>query len=251
MVVAVMLPLRQWSYSIYLRVHQAMAVTIVGALWVHIRGSAKFTRIYVWTLSGTFGATTMIVVALAYHRRCFDRRTPWFYEEMLGDTKVVRIALPLHQQVSAGQYLTVHLLRCWPWQVNSPYRLAFYQPGGTKLRRWRRETLEGQDPKRRSSVAKAEVEIWVAGRPRWLEASKAPFQLQSRWLLCGPYGMALPNPTVPNVILVASGNRIGPLLWLSHAILGQHQELRTRVRDLRIHWFLNDWSKISTPPVAT
>ena len=240
-----MLPLRLWAFSIYLRLHQVLAVTIIGALWVHLRTNATFSRIYVQSLTGIFGATTVIIFAIAYHRGCFGRRTFWFYEGMRPHgTQVVRIQQPLQQHVSAGQYLTVQLLRRWPWRTSNPHRLTFYQPEGTELENWRDNRTEEKNCKSLPSGAKAEVEIWAHGNTAWLGALNRPATLQYRWLVRGPYGSAIPAPNVPNLVLVASGDRIASLLWLSHKIVKDHGESQTRVTHLRIHWFLEDWSNI-------
>ena len=248
MVVAVVLPLRLWSYSIYLRLHQGMAVTIVGSLWIHLHARTKFPRIYLWSLSGTFGATTIILLATAYYHHCFDRRSPWFDRGISGDTKVVRIPRRV-QQVSAGQYVTVHRLRFWPWQISNAYRLAFYQAEGSEIqssqmKRWRRISRPEVDSQISSSVVEAEMELWVERRPDWQDELNRPSRPPSRWLIRGPYGPAIAPPTVPHVVLVGSGNRIAPLLWLSHTVVRCHRESRTQVQSLHIHWFIDDWSKM-------
>jgi len=245
---------RPLPYEVFLRCHQALAITIAYALWRHVPSPSKIPRIYLLTSSCTFVATFAIeCLAILYRNVAFGRSClrALFARQNHAVRMTIFLARPWN--VKAGQYVNVWIPsvdRCSVLQSH-PFTIASWRDEQlTSLEilieprdGFTRKLLECADDYQEEDKSHLELQDEFEKRPfgfvRSYPSSPEPsdFRVVS---ISGPHGSTVPAGEYGKVLMIATGFGITAQLPLLEELIQGFNRAEVRTRNLHLVWQLQN-----------
>jgi predicted ferric reductase len=220
--------LRSFSYEIFIRIHQALAIVSAYSIWRHLESKPLIPRIPAYIFAAAF-LLTLLLQGFFIHRS--QARIAHF-----EDTIKVELTLSRPLKVKAGQYINLWIpsLSFWSIFQSHPFIVASWSDG-------EQNSLDLFIEPRRGITQKL-LHHLIPGtdgsQPR-LDGS-----LPRLALFSGPHGISAPVGDYETVLMVTSGSGIvAQLPYLKQLIYGYNAR-KSRTRRVHLVWQLETRGKV-------
>jgi len=229
-------PMRRFSYEIFLRFHQALAITAALALWRHLSISNAFGRIYILVAGGFLIVVMLLETINLVFRNLALGQTGVRADAIqipaanVDDIVKINLTVPRIWKVRAGQYINV----CIP-QVSS---WSFLQSHPFVIASW----TEGQNP---SICCLVQPDsgftrrlLAYAHKPRVENAKEGDYV---RAWFTGPHGRTIDISTYGSVMLIATGFGIVAQLSYVKELIQGYNNGQVCTRRMHLLWQVEEW----------
>ncbi|KAF2258055.1 hypothetical protein CC78DRAFT_538086 [Lojkania enalia] len=214
--------LRSFSYEIFIRIHQALAILSVYSIWRHLELKPLVPRIYAYIFTAAFLFALLLQGFFIYRSQA---RIVHF-----EDTIKVELTLSRPLKVKAGQYINLWIpsLSFWSIFQSHPFTVASWSYG-------EQDSLDlFIEP--RGGITQKLLHHFTPGT----DGSKPHLDgsLPHLALFSGPHGISAPVGDYETVLMVASGSGIvAQLPYLKQLIYGYNAH-KSRTRRVHLVWQL-------------
>lgn len=223
--------LRRFSYELFLRAHQSLAVFSVYSLWRHVPHERTFAIYCFYSLCGIFGLTAaMDVIQCAYRNFSLHNGLPLANISALGGITRIEMKIPRYLEVRAGQYINIWIPRIGIRSLfqSHPLIIAYWTKPDTGCMSLHLLVHPHHD----FSQKLQQLESMLQTRRRLI-------------LFGGPYGVAPSLRSFGSVLLISTGSGIGAVLPYIKDLLGGYNECKTVTRRLHLVWqMVNEGTKL-------
>lgn len=214
--------LQKYLYEVLLRFHQALAVLCIYAIWRHLEHTASFSLIYIYISAGfSLSIFTIRLLVTLYRNASLDSGMCRAEISHINDIVQVRLTLPRHLKVSAGQYIGLWIPRVSFWsclQIH-PFTVVSWTEEKTNSLDLLVESRGGftrrlhQHSKRHGRSSQSCVAVYT-----------------------GPHGISVPVEDYETVLVVASDFGVfAPLPYLKQLMYG-YKTCKSRTRRIHLVW---------------
>ena len=245
------------SYEIFLRGHQALAIAIAYALWMHIPASSKLPRIYLFTSGGTFLTTFALEFFTVLYRNIgFRRGCSRALIASQNGTVRMTIFPSRPWRFQAGQYINLWVPSIsWSSSLQShPFMITSWKGGPTPSldllieprHGFTRKLLDCAEEYQQSKMEPADEE---PKRPFGCatDSSEGPKSSDFRTVMfSGPHGSIAPVGDYGKVLMIATGFGIAAQLPFLKGLIQGFNRSEVRTRNLHLLWQLQDLGKFSS-----
>lgn len=220
--------LRSFSYEIFIRIHQALAIVSAYSIWRHLELKPLIPRIYAYIFTTAF-LSTLLLQGFVIHR---SRARIAHFE----DTIKVELTLSRPLKVKAGQYINLWIpsLSFWSIFQSHPFTVASWSD--------REQTSLELFIEPRRGLTQKLLHHLTPGTDS--SQSRLDASLSRLALFSGPHGISAPVGDYETVLMVASGSGIvAQLPYLKQLIYG-HNAHKSRTRRVHLVWQLETRGKV-------
>lgn len=231
----------QWSYELFLRGHQLLAVLFIYGTWKHLQGRSRLSNIYFFIGLGVFGLNFLFQLGLLLYRnglfagRGFPRAEMSFSttkskEDIVVTAAHVRVSLPRPVQLESGQYINLWVpsVSLWSWAQTHPFIVTSWSKGP-------RNTIELLVQPCRGLSADLARYATVAG--------ETPVSFCA--LFTGPHGRSEDVRHYESILVIASGFGIAAAIPYMKSMIYGYYTRTIKARRLHLVWQVGSRAEIT------
>ena len=217
--------LRAFSYEVFIRTHQVLAVLAAYSIWRHLVSTPLLPRIYIYIFAGTFLSTFLLQCGFfLWRNKAVGRSFPHASMIHINDTVKIHLTLSRPLKVKAGQYIELWApVSFWSLWQSHPFVVTSWSEGEQSALDLFIEPRQG--------FTRKLLEHSQSNRPPCLA------------LFSGPHGTSAPVGEYETVLMVASGFGIAAQLSYLRQLLYGYNACKTRTRRVHLVWQLETLGK--------
>jgi hypothetical protein len=221
-------PIQKYLYEVLLRFHQALAMLCTYAIWRHLEHTASFSLIYVYISAG-FPLSIFTIQLLVTLYRNVSLDSGMCRAEVSHNQ--VRLTLPRHLRVSAGQYIGLWIPRVsfWSCLQSHPFTVVSWTEEKTNSLDLLVESRGGftqklhQQSKRHGRSSHSCVAVYT-----------------------DPHGMSIPVEDYETVLVVASDFGVFATLPYMKQLMYGYKTCKSRTRRIHLVWQTETFGEFSS-----
>ena len=225
-------------YEIFLRIHQILAIGCAVALWQHLSIIGAFSRYYVLSGGGLFGALLGLEILISLVRSLgFGSGRAEVNVVRQNDQIAIALSLPRFWSIRAGQYINIIIpgVSFWSFLQSHPLTISWW--------------TEGRHPslyflvQPRTGFTKR---ILAIAHPPRIDSEGRVTSYQTdyyRAFFTGPHGYVVDVKGYNIVVLVATGIGVAAQIPFLKESIQAYNNNTGRTRRVHLIWQLDDWSQ--------
>jgi predicted ferric reductase len=218
--------LRELSYEVFIRTHQALAVLAAYSIWRHLVSQPLLPRIYIYIFAGICLLTFLLQYGfIIWRNKAVGRSFPRASITHMNDTVKIRLTLSRPLKVKAGQHIGLWTpVSFWSFWQSHPFVVTSWSEGEQSALDLFIEPRQGFTQKL--------LEYSKSNRPPCLA------------LFSGPHGTSAPVGEYETVLMVASGFGIAAQLSYLRQLIYGYNACKTRTRRVHLVWQLETLGRL-------